>query len=133
MSIPSGLRLLFAAILLTMLAVTSWAGLSCPLFAIPPDVLRHPWFIATLCDAYFAFIAIGVWVAWKETRPLAAALWFIALLALGNLAVALYFLRELFRIPASGPLAPVFTRRNPGHPGLPAALVALSIGVYLLA
>jgi hypothetical protein len=54
-------------------------------------------------------------------------------IALGNIAMAVYFLRELFRIPAAGPIDAVFTRRNPGSVTLPAVLVALSVGVYLLA
>jgi hypothetical protein len=127
------LRGLFLVIVLSMLAVTSWASLHTPLFDIPREVLRHPWFIATLFDAYWAFIVFYVWAAWKEQSLGARVLWFIAVIALGNIAMAIYFLRELFRVPASGPLDPVFTRRNPGHLLLPAILTALSVVVYLLA
>ncbi len=127
------LRGLFIVILLSMLAVTSWASLQTPLFEIPREVLRHRWFIATLFDAYWAFIVFYVWAAWKEQSLAARVLWFIAVIALGNITMAVYFLRELFRVPASGSLDPVFTRRNPGHLLLPAILVALSVVVYLLA
>lgn len=127
------LRGLFIVIVLSMLAVTSWASLHTPLFEIPREVLRHPWFIATLFDAYWAFIVFYVWAAWKEQSLGARVLWFIAVIALGNIAMAIYFLRELFRVPTSGPLDPVFTRRNPGHLLLPAILAALSVVVYLLA
>lgn len=127
------LRGLFIVILLSMLAVTSWASLQTPLFDIPREVLRHPWFIATLVDAYWAFIVFFVWAAWKEQSLVARVLWFVAVIALGNIAMAVYFLRELFRIPADGSVDAVFTRRNPGSVPLPAILVALSIGVYLLA
>jgi len=127
------LRGLFIVILLSMLAVTSWASLHTPLFDIPREVLRHPWFIATLFDAYWAFIVFYVWAAWKEQSVAARILWFVTVIALGNIAMAVYFLRELFRIPAAGPIDEVFTRRNPGSVTLPAVLVALSVGVYLLA
>jgi len=127
------LRGLFLVILVSMLAVTSWASLHTPLFEIPREMLRHPWFIATLFDAYWAFIVFYVWAAWKEQSAAARILWFITVIALGNIAMAVYFLRELFRVPAGGTLDSVFTQRNPGTILLPAVLVALSIGVYLLA
>ena len=127
------LRSLFVVILASMLAVTTWASLHTPLFAIPRDVVSHPWFIATLVDAYWAFVVFYVWAAWKEQSAGARALWFLAVIALGNIAMAIYFLRELLRVPASGPLDAVFTRRNPGTLLLPAVLVGLSIVVYLLA
>ena len=95
------LRVLFAVVIASMLAVTSWASMHTPLFAIPRAVFTHPWFIA--------------------------------IIALGNIAMAAYFLRELFHVPADGPLDLVFTRRNPGAFVLPGALAAASVAVYLLA
>ena len=127
------LRVLFAVVIASMLAVTSWASMHTPLFAIPRAVFTHPWFIATLFDAYWAFVAFYVWVAWKEQSLAARILWFIAIIALGNIAMAAYFLRELFHVPADGPLDLVFTRRNPGAFVLPGALAAASVAVYLLA
>ena len=127
------LRGLFIVVLGSMLAVTTWASLDTPLFSIPRAVASHPWFIATLVDAYWAFVTFYVWLAWKEQSLAARLLWFVAVIALGNLAMATYLLVELFRVPAGGPLDPVFTRRNPGHLTLPAVLVGLSVAVYLLA
>jgi predicted permease len=116
-----------------MLFVTSSASLQCPLFAIPADVLGHPWFIATLVDAYWAFITFFVWVAWKEQAGAARVLWFLAIILLGNIAMALYFLRELFSVSPTEGIDPVFTRRNPGHLLLAGALTVGGFGVYLLA
>ncbi|MBL9186000.1 MAG: DUF1475 family protein [Opitutaceae bacterium] len=127
------LRILFVVIVASMLAVITWASLHTPLFAIPREVFSHPWFIATLFDAYYAFIAFFVWVAWKEQSLAARVLWFVAIIALGNVAIGAYMLRELFRLPAPGPLASIFTQRNPGTLALPGALTAASIAVYLLA
>lgn len=128
------LRGLFVVVLGSMLWVTTWAGLHQSLGAFARSAtIRDPWVIATLFDAYWAFIAVYVWVAWKEQSLAARVLWFVALLALGNLAIAAYFLRELFSIPATGPLADVFARRNPGRVVLPGILTAASVAIYLLA
>ncbi|MCE2861048.1 MAG: hypothetical protein RIR76_1084 [Verrucomicrobiota bacterium] len=127
------LRALFLIVIASMLAVTTWASLHTPIFSIPRDVFTHPWFIATLFDAYWAFIAFYVWVAWKEQSAAARVGWFVAIIALGNIAMAVYMLRELFAVPAGGPLDPVFTRRNPGGILLPVLLGVAGVGVYLLA
>ena len=127
------LRALFIVVIASMLAVTTWASLHTPIFSIPRDVFSHLWFIATLFDAYWAFIAFYVWVAWKEQSAAARIGWFVAIIALGNIAMAVYMLRELFAVPANGPLDPVFTRRNAGSVLLPVLLGAAGVGVYLLA
>jgi len=128
------LRCLFVVVLGSMLWVTSWAGMQQSLGAFAHSAtMRDPWVIATLFDAYWAFIAVYVWVAWKEPSLAARVLWFISIIALGNMAIAAYFLRELFSIPATGPLADVFARRNPGRLVLAGILTAASVAIYLLA
>jgi hypothetical protein len=128
------LRLLFSAILASMLAVTSWASLHQSLGEFARSAtFREPWVIATLFDAYWAFLSFYVWVAWKEQSLPARLLWFVAIILLGNMAMAAYMLRELAAVPAPGPLADVFTRRNPGTLPLPGLLTAVAIGIYLLA
>lgn len=128
------LRFLFVAVIGSMLWVTSWASLHQSLGEFARSAtFRDPWVIATLFDAYWAFIAFYVWVAWKEQALLARALWFVSIVLLGNMAMAAYMLRELFAVPARGPLDPVFTRRNPGTLLLPGLLAVASVVVYLLA
>lgn len=127
------LRFLFIAVLGSMLWVTSWASLQVSILAIPREVFTHPWFIATLFDAYFGFLTFYVWQAWKEQSLAARVLWFINIMLLGNLAMAIYMLVELFRIKETAQLVEVFSRRNPGRLALPGVLVAASIGIYLLA
>lgn len=127
------LRALFLVVIASMLYVTTWASLHTPLFSIPREVWTHPWFVATLVDAYWAFLTFYVWVAWKEQSLLARVLWLPAILALGNLAMAAYMLRELFRIPAGAPINPIFTLRNHGSVLLPGALTGAAVGVFLLA
>lgn len=93
------LRIAFLGVLVAMLGVTSWASLEVALWKTPREVVTHPWFIATLFDTYFAFLTFYLWVAYKETRWLARVAWLLAILALGNIAMALYLLIQLFRLP----------------------------------
>ncbi len=127
------LRLFFAVVFASMVGVTSWASLQQSLLAIPAEVVRNPWFIATLFDAYWGFLTFYVWLAWKEQGLAARVLWFVAVVLLGNLAMSLYLLVELFRVSRRDELALVVTRRNPGRVAFPAALVAAAVGIYLLA
>ncbi|MEI6862168.1 MAG: DUF1475 family protein [Verrucomicrobiota bacterium] len=126
------LRALFLLVMASMLDVTSWASLRCPLFGVPRDVFTHPWFIATLFDAYWAFITFAVWVLWKEQSAGARILWFVAIILWGNLAMSLYMLGELFRIKSSDQLGEVFGTRRPGKLLIPGVLAALGVVIYLL-
>jgi len=127
------LRLLFTAILIAMLGIIGWASSQCALFDIPREVATHPWFIATLFDAYFAFIAFWVWLAWKEGTVAARVLWLFTILLWGNPAIALYMLLEIARVKRDGgTLDTVFTAKRPGRIALPAVLLVLAVVVYLI-
>lgn len=127
------LRLWCSLVLAGMLAVIGWASSRCPLFEIPREVFTHPWFLATLLDAYLAFIAFWIWVAWKEGAAAARLLWLLAILLWGNPAIALYLLVELARVRREGGgLDAVFTQKRPGRVALPAVLLALGALVYLV-
>ena len=108
----SSLRFAAAFVLIAMLAVTTWASLQVPLWETPRAVATHPWFIATLFDTYFAFLTFYVWLAYKETSNLARVLWLLAILLLGNIAMAIYLLRELFRLPANATMEDLLLRRK---------------------
>lgn len=127
------LRILFSLIILSMLAITTWAGRQCSLWAIPPNVLHHPWFLATLADAYWGFITFYVWVAWKERSLGARMLWLVAILLLGNIAMASYALVQLLGSPPGGTVHEILVRRNAGRLAVPALFTAAGIAVYLLA
>jgi len=128
------LRVLFVVVIGSMLGVTGWAGSQQALGDFARSATFHdPWVIATLFDAYWAFLTFFVWVAWKEQSLPARLLWFFPIVLLGNMAMAAYMLRELFAVRADGPLDAVFNRRNPGTLALPALLTAGSVAVYLLA
>ncbi len=106
------LRLASAFVLVAMLAVTTWASSEVALWKMPREVATHPWFIATLFDTYFAFLTFYVWLAYKETSNPARVLWLLAILLLGNLAMATYLLRELFRLPANATMEDLLLRRK---------------------
>ncbi len=108
----SSLRFAAAFVLIAMLAVTTWASLQVPLWETPRAVATHPWFIATLFDTYFAFLTFYVWLAYKETSNLARVLWLLAILLLGNIAMAIYLLRELFRLPVNATMEDLLLRRK---------------------
>ena len=113
MSTHTALKLLFGAILVGMLAVTGWAAMQQNLWqwgglVSQPD---RGWTLATLCDAYAGFITFYAWVFYKE-RPLGRVLWFVAIMALGNIAMSTFMLRELLRLKAGEPLERLLTRRG---------------------
>jgi len=105
------LRIGFIGVLITMLCVTSWASWQCALWKTPHDVVVHPWFIATLFDCYFGFLTFYAWVFYKEPGWGARALWFIAILLLGNIAMSTYMLITLFKLPADARVAQILIRQ----------------------
>lgn len=127
------LRIVFVLVVVGMLALITWSSFDTPLFKIPPEVVGHPWFVTTLVDAYLAFFAFFVWVAWKERGVLAGVLWFGVLMLLGNVAIGAYMLGELFRVESNASLSDIMTRRNSGGLVFPGVLAAFAVGIYLLA
>jgi hypothetical protein len=106
------LRVYFIVVLAAMLAVTGWASLQVPLWETPRAVVTHPWFIATLFDAYFGFLAFYLWILWRERSWARGIAWLVALLLLGNIAMAVYALIVLFQLPANAPAARLFEPRH---------------------
>jgi hypothetical protein len=95
-----GLKVLFGAILAVMLYVTVTASLDRGVFTAGAELWPDPWFRATLADAYCGFIAFYAWVFYKEPSWTARSLWLVAILGLGNIAMSVYVLIKLFRLPA---------------------------------
>lgn len=106
------LRCLFIVVLVSMLGVTSWASMQCALWDTPRAVATHPWFIATLFDTYWAFLTFYCWVAYKERSWIAKFAWLIAILLLGNIAMAVYMLIQLFRVPANASMEDILLRKS---------------------
>ena len=112
MSSHLAIKLLFGGILVGMLVVTTTASLKQPLWewtglVVEPD---RWWTYATLADAYFGFLTFYAWVFYKETRAVTRAAWFVAIMLLGNIAMAAYVLRQLALLPAGAPLSQLLLR-----------------------
>lgn len=107
----NSLKLLFLLILLGMLAVTTIASFDRGVFEAASELWDDPWFKATLADAYFGFIAVYVWIAYKESGWGRKILWFVLLMLLGNIAIAVYVLIQLFRLPPGATVEDLLLRR----------------------
>jgi hypothetical protein len=103
------LILVFISILLVMTLVTVNATLDRSLLAAG-NLLPDPWFQATLCDAYCGFLTFYCWVAYKETTWLSRLGWFVAIMLLGNFAMATYALCQLWRLPPGAPASQMLIR-----------------------
>ncbi len=93
------LKIFFIIVLLSMLAVTGWASFECALWKTPRAVATHPWFIATLFDTYWGFLTFYCWVVYKDSSWAKRIGWLLAILLLGNIAMSVYVLNKLFRLP----------------------------------
>lgn len=88
------IRILAFAILLLMLGVILWASMQQAIWSIPPDVIRNRWFVATLADAYAGFLIFFAWICSREDNWNTRIGWFLALSLLGNVASAIYLIKE---------------------------------------
>ncbi|HTQ85513.1 MAG TPA: DUF1475 family protein [Candidatus Solibacter sp.] len=108
------LIVLFTAILVVMVSVTLWSASRSSLLdpAVRAAFNAQPWAIATLFDAYCGFITFFVWVACRERGAAVKILWLILILLLGNIAMSLYVLIQLFRMKAGEPLSSLLAPRT---------------------
>ena len=108
------LRLFFGFIFLSLLAYTSWASTQQPVWEWQGLTRGEDrwWTLATLIDAYYGFLTFYAWVLYKERRALPRALWFIAIMLLGNMAMAAYVLLQVQRQPDGATTGDLLTSRN---------------------
>jgi len=92
------LRIFYSIVLGIMLLTVLGASKQENLLSIPTIVSTDPWFIATLVDAYFAFLTIYFFICYREKSVAKRVFWFVAIMALGNIAIAIYFLIALFKL-----------------------------------
>ena len=112
------LFVLFCAIFMAMIAVSVVATLERGVFTALADLWSDAWFRATLADAYFGFLTFYCWVAYRENGWVGRAVWLVAILCLGNIAMSVYVLACLWGLPAGAPLWQVLLR--PEHRRCPA-------------
>ena len=111
--------LLFSLLVLAgMLGVSTWAAQQVSIVPAIVDLLHNPsqgftpWLVATLVDAYFGFLWFWLWIAYKETRWLTRIAWLIAVLLLGNIAMAAYMLLQVWKLPPQPSAADLLLRRG---------------------
>ena len=105
------LRIVFGSILISMLIATTWASLDRGIMVALGDLWPDAWFRATLLDAYLGFITVFVWIAYKEQTLAARTLWFVLLMGLGNIAIALYVLLQLRSLRPGDPVERLLLRQ----------------------
>lgn len=92
------LILFFVTVILAMFAVTTWASGFENVISATLRLVNEPWVVATLFDAYFGFLTFFLWVCYKEESAGKRVVWFIAIMLLGNFAMAAYALKEIRRL-----------------------------------
>lgn len=107
------LKIGFLAVFIAMVWVTVWASLDRSVLVAGGELWRDPWGRATLFDAYFAFLTVFLWIAWRERGWGVRLLWLVLILTLGNLAISAYFLIALVRLRAEEPWQRIFERVTP--------------------
>lgn len=94
------LVLFFVVVLAGMSWVTIQASLDRSVGVAAGELWADPWGRATLVDAYFAFFAVYLWIAYRERTWTARLVWLVLVSTLGNFAIATYGLLALARLPA---------------------------------
>lgn len=99
----------FLFVLAAMLWVTVTASMDRNVLVAAAEIWDDPWGKATLFDAYFGFLTVFIWIAYREPTRWRRALWLVLLLTLGNFAIAAYFLIALLRLGPGEPWTVIFT------------------------
>jgi len=93
-------------------SLSAYYGKGLNVFGGYVTVCSEPWGLATMFDAYFGFLAFWLYVAWREQTVASRLGWFIALMLLGNFAIAGYALLCLFQAKGETDLGKVFFTRK---------------------
>ena len=92
------LKFVFSAIIVIMVGVTLWSSLEKNVLEGFHEVAASRWGWATLADAYCGFLTVYCWVFYKRPAALSRLGWLVAILAFGNIAMAIFVLLELYRL-----------------------------------
>jgi hypothetical protein len=108
------LKILFGAIFVWMVLTTLHVQSHKSILLSPSEFSwqASPWAVATLFDAYFGFLTFFVWVCFKERSVALKCLWFVLIMALGNIAMSGYILLQLFKLRPDEPASAILTRRT---------------------
>jgi hypothetical protein len=105
------LKVLFGIIFMFMTVMTVRTSLQVRLWSALPSFVASPWSMATPYDAYCGFITFFCWLAWRERALGVKMLWFVLIIALGNIAMSLYVLTQLFALSSDESVSAVFRQK----------------------
>jgi Protein of unknown function (DUF1475) len=106
------LQLLFGCIFAFMVVMTVRSSLQVILWSALPSFAASPWAMATLYDAYFGFLTFFCWLAWRERSLGLKILWFVLIMAGGNMAMSLYVLLQLFGLKPDESVSALFRQKT---------------------
>jgi hypothetical protein len=98
-------------VLITMIVSTTMASIEQPIWSAG-SFLEEPWGIAALLDAYYGFFFFYMWVLYKSPGFLPRLLWFIAIMLLGNMAMAVYFFLQTLKVKPGDPIEKLTLRES---------------------
>ena len=106
------LKLLFGFIFVFMVVMTVRTSMQVSLWSAMPAFAASPWSMATLYDAYFGFITFFCWLAWRESSLGVKIIWFVLIMAGGNIAMSLYVLIQLSRLKPEENVSGLFRQKT---------------------
>jgi hypothetical protein len=109
--VKMALKLFFGFIFAFMVVMTVRTSLQVSLWSALPAFAASPWSMATLYDAYFGFLTFFCWLAWRERSFTLKVVWFVLIMALGNIAMSAYVLLQLFSLKKEQKVAALFQQK----------------------
>ena len=106
------LKIIFASIFTFMIYATTQASLQLNLFTHISELIKDPWAVMTLYDAYFAFFFFYLWVHYKETNWFMRIFLFVMIACLGTIAMSLYMLVKIFSLKEGEGMDALLLRRD---------------------
>jgi hypothetical protein len=103
-------------VLALMLWATVTASLNQAIWDVGQEYWGNPWAVATLLDAYFAFLFYCLWVVYKEARVLSSLVWVVVILLTGSMGMALYLMLQVLRLKPTDGVDSLLLRRGEARP-----------------
>ncbi|BBM89621.1 hypothetical protein COTS27_01327 [Spirochaetota bacterium] len=95
--------LYYVLVLIVMGIATYQASLQRNILDMWTIIAADKWFIVTLWDTYFSFIAIAGWIIYRERNQWVGLGIFVLIMVGGNFTIALYVLWALYTLkPGTG-------------------------------
>jgi hypothetical protein len=105
------LRIFFSLVLILMIGLTTWASLEKSMTFGYSYLFNERWGIATLADAACGFLTFYAWVFYKESSALSRVVWFGLIMFFGNIAMSIYALNQIRKLPADAGIEGLLLRK----------------------